>query len=72
MNEGLIRKEAFVDYLSKRTPIGRMGAVDEIVDTILFLASPSAHYINGETIAMDGGMTGYVQFPLLDMIRSGK
>jgi NAD(P)-dependent dehydrogenase (short-subunit alcohol dehydrogenase family) len=72
MNEGLIRKEVFVDYLSRRTPLGRMASVEEVIDTILFLASPSAQYINGETIVMDGGMTGYVQLPLLDMIKQGK
>jgi NAD(P)-dependent dehydrogenase (short-subunit alcohol dehydrogenase family) len=72
MNEGLIRKEVFVDYLSRRTPLGRMASVEEVVDTILFLASPSAQYINGETMVMVGGMTGYVQLPLLDMIKQGK
>jgi len=72
MNEGLIRKEAFVHYLSGRTPIGRMGTVDELVSCILFLASPEAQYINGETITMDGGMTGYSQEPLLDFISKGK
>lgn len=72
MNEGLIRKEIFVNYLSGRTPIGRMGTVDEIVSCILFLASPEAQYINGETITMDGGMTGYAQEPLLDFISKGK
>ena len=68
MNEGMIRKEIFVDYLSKRTPIGRMGYVNELVALTLFLASPEAQYINGETITMDGGMTGYTQEPLLDFI----
>lgn len=72
MNEGLIRKEIFVNYLSSRTPIGRMGTVDELVACILFLASPDAQYINGETITMDGGMTGYTQEPLLDFISRGK
>lgn len=72
MNEGLIRKEVFADYLSKRTPLGRMGTVEELVETILFLASPLAQYINGETVVIDGGLTGYVQLPLLDMITRGK
>jgi len=68
MNEGLIKKEVFVNYLSGRTPIGRMGAVDEVVATILFLASDAAQYINGETIVLDGGMTGYTQEGLFDFI----
>jgi NAD(P)-dependent dehydrogenase (short-subunit alcohol dehydrogenase family) len=72
MNEGLIRKEVFVNYLSGRTPIGRMGTVEELVSCVLFLASPDAQYINGETITMDGGMTGYTQEPLLDFISKGK
>ncbi|OPY81471.1 MAG: Gluconate 5-dehydrogenase [Syntrophorhabdus sp. PtaU1.Bin153] len=72
MNEGLIRKEIFVDYLSKRTPIGRMGNVDELVACVLFLSSPEAQYINGETITIDGGMTGYTQESLVDFITKGK
>ncbi|MCX5813011.1 MAG: SDR family oxidoreductase [Proteobacteria bacterium] len=72
MNEGLIRKEAFVDYLSKRTPMGRMGNIEELVSLILFLASNDARYINGETITMDGGMTGFTQESLLDFIMKGR
>jgi NAD(P)-dependent dehydrogenase (short-subunit alcohol dehydrogenase family) len=72
MNEGLIRKEVFVDYLSSRTPIGRMGTVNEVVAAVLFLASDDAQYINGETITMDGGMTGYTRETLLDLIGKGK
>ncbi len=72
MNEGLIRKEVFVNFLSGKTPIGRMGTIDEVVATILFLASDKAHYINGETITMDGGMTGYTREGLLDFISKGK
>lgn len=72
MNEGLIRKQAFADYLSARTPVGRMASVDEVVGAVLFLASPAAAYINGETIVMDGGLTGFVQEPLVDVLFKGK
>jgi 3-oxoacyl-[acyl-carrier protein] reductase len=72
MNEGLIRKQAFVDHLCAKTPLGRMGSLDEFVSSVLFLASDEAQYINGTTILMDGGMTGYTQEPLLDMIMKGK
>ncbi|MFA5616364.1 MAG: SDR family NAD(P)-dependent oxidoreductase [Syntrophorhabdaceae bacterium] len=72
MNEGLIRKDVFVNYLSGRTPIGRMGTVGELVSTIMFLASDGAAYINGETIVMDGGMTGYTPEGLLDFMSKGK
>ncbi|MBA4418896.1 MAG: 2-deoxy-D-gluconate 3-dehydrogenase [Syntrophus sp. (in: bacteria)] len=72
MNEGLIRKEVFVEFLSKKTPIGRMCTVEELVSCVLFLASKDAQYINGETITMDGGMTGYTPDSLLDFIGKGK
>lgn len=68
MNEGLVRKEAFVNYLSGRTPMGRMMDVEEYVGLILYLATKEAAYINGETITMDGGMTGYTPEGLLDFI----
>ena len=72
MNEGLARRPQFVDFLSAKTPIGRMGSVEELVATVLFLSSPEAQYINGETIVMDGGMTGYAQESLIDLISKGK
>jgi NAD(P)-dependent dehydrogenase (short-subunit alcohol dehydrogenase family) len=72
MNEGLIRKQAFVDFLSKKTPIGRMAKVEEITGLVLFLSSPEAQYINGETIVIDGGMTGYTPESLVDFIMASK
>jgi len=72
MNEGLIKRQQFVDFLSQKTPIGRMGQMEELIAAMLFLASPEAQYINGETIVMDGGMTGYSQESLLDFIAKGK
>lgn len=72
MNEALVKRQLLVDFLSKRTPLGRMGTVGELVATMLFLASNEAQYINGETIVMDGGMTGYVAEPLLDVIAKGR
>jgi 2,4-dienoyl-CoA reductase [(3E)-enoyl-CoA-producing], peroxisomal len=36
-------------------PIGRMGRIDEIASLALFLVSPAASLIHGETIVADGG-----------------
>ncbi|MCS7281119.1 MAG: SDR family oxidoreductase [Desulfobacterota bacterium] len=72
MNESLIKREIFVDFLSKRTPLGRMAEIHEFVSLVLFLASEEAQYINGETIVLDGGMTGYTGQPFLDFLESLK
>ena len=40
----------------ERVPLGRLGTVNEIAATVAFLASPSAAYITGETIHVNGGM----------------
>jgi 3-oxoacyl-[acyl-carrier protein] reductase len=36
-------------------PIGRLGTPDDMAGAALFLASPLAAYIVGQTIAVDGG-----------------
>jgi len=37
-------------------PVGRAGSSEEVADVIVFLASPAARYITGETIEVNGGM----------------
>jgi 3-oxoacyl-[acyl-carrier protein] reductase len=41
------------------TPNREVGRVDDVAATALFLASPEAHHINGQTIVVDGGWTIY-------------
>lgn len=38
-----------------RTPLGRLGTVEDIADAICFLASDDARFVNADVIHLDGG-----------------
>ncbi len=41
----------------RNTPLGRLGTIDEIAAAALFLLSPGAGFITGQTLVVDGGIT---------------
>lgn len=44
------------EKLSKMTSLGRLGTVDDVVGSFLFLASDLSQYISGATLDVDGGI----------------
>lgn len=46
-----VRRQRALD----RTPMGRWGELDELVGAAIYLASPAARFVTGETINVDGG-----------------
>ena len=45
------------DRIQHRTPLGRLASIEEIADATLFLCSPKASFITGQTLVVDGGIT---------------
>ena len=50
-----ISPPGFWENLVKGVPLGRLGAPDDIANSILFLASDDASYITGSTLCVSGG-----------------
>ena len=50
----LLSEEAVSEIIEK-TPLGRAGTPADVAGVMLFLSSPSADFITGQTISVDGG-----------------
>jgi len=44
------------EFLANQIPLGRLGTVEEIADSVLFLAGDSGAYITAQTLHVNGGM----------------
>lgn len=45
------------DQIIRRTPLGRLGKVEDITGSILFLLGDEARFMTGQTLVIDGGLT---------------
>lgn len=57
INKELREDAAFYNKITNRIPAGRWGELDDLMGTVVFLASSASNYINGWYISLDGGFT---------------
>ncbi|MBL3688267.1 SDR family oxidoreductase [Leucobacter zeae] len=57
LNRRLSSDPAAVAALARRTLVGRNGEAEDFAGAAVFLASPSAAYVTGQSIAVDGGFS---------------
>ena len=56
LTAALVADERFSAWVRDRTPAGRWGRTEDLVGTLLFLASDASAFVNGQIIYVDGGM----------------
>jgi 2-deoxy-D-gluconate 3-dehydrogenase len=58
LNRELVRTQPeLYSQVVRRTALGRLGEIEDVTGVLVFLASPAARFITGQTIFVDGGYT---------------
>jgi 2-hydroxycyclohexanecarboxyl-CoA dehydrogenase len=51
------RNAKVIEAIGRAIPLGRVGHPDDVAAAVVFLASPQAGYITGQTLSVSGGLT---------------
>jgi len=58
MNEADIRgNEKIYNNIMKKTPMRRLGEIEDIVGAVVYLSSEASNFMTGQTMVVDGGWT---------------
>jgi gluconate 5-dehydrogenase len=66
MTRHLLEDSGMADWMRSRTPMRRLGELEELVGPLLFLASDASSFVTGTVLTVDGGWSasgGYAQNP---------
>lgn len=55
MTKALFKDEDRVNWMKSRTPLNRVGQIDELKGAAIYLASNASSFVTGQTIYVDGG-----------------
>jgi pteridine reductase len=59
------------ERLARTTPLRRIGSPEDVAQAVLYLASPAASWVTGQTLYVDGGWTAYGGWRRLRQVSEG-
>ncbi len=57
---------------ARRAPLGRLGKCEEVANAVVWLLSPLAAYVTGQTLGVDGGVTAGSAIPRTNATPEGQ
>ena len=57
MTKPMFEKPEFRDFVMERILMGRLGKIEDVMGSVVFLASPASALITGASLTIDGGWT---------------
>jgi gluconate 5-dehydrogenase len=57
-NARMYEDAEWVEMLTQRIPVRRPGQPDDLDGAVVFLASEESRYVTGQTLLVDGGISG--------------
>jgi 2-hydroxycyclohexanecarboxyl-CoA dehydrogenase len=51
------KTERVIEAVTRAIPLGRVGQPEDVAGAVVYLASPAADYITGQTLSVSGGLT---------------
>lgn len=55
INKEVLKQEKVYNYLMRNIPVRRLGTVNDLIGTVVYMSSSATDYMTGQTVVIDGG-----------------